>query len=231
MQQRFELPAFSTLDRLVLQVRHGVHQELYRRITASLGPAEMGRLDALLHVRDGRTDFNRIKETPRQATLTHLRQWAARLTWLESFYRLAPSSPRLPTQRCSSLPPKLQPSMSVTCVTSQSRPGAIVCSSVSSTQAQVQTRDELVEMLLKRMRHPTTAAQKHLKELQDHHRELEEQMLAVLAEVVNETLHTPEDNAAWDRESGLFYRTLGELKPCGTATRRCLPITTIIIGP
>jgi uncharacterized protein DUF4158 len=44
IQQRFELPAFSTLDRLVMHVRHGVHQDLYARITASLGTAEMARL-------------------------------------------------------------------------------------------------------------------------------------------------------------------------------------------
>jgi Domain of unknown function (DUF4158) len=39
IQQRFELPAFSTLDRLVMHVRHRVHQDLYARITASLGTA------------------------------------------------------------------------------------------------------------------------------------------------------------------------------------------------
>jgi hypothetical protein len=82
VQQRFELPAFSTLDRLVLHIRHRVHQDLYTRITASLGPADRARLDGLLQIREGRTDFNRIKDTPRQATLTHLRQWTARLTWL-----------------------------------------------------------------------------------------------------------------------------------------------------
>jgi hypothetical protein len=37
IEQRFELPAFSTLDRLVMHIRHGVHQDLYARITASLG--------------------------------------------------------------------------------------------------------------------------------------------------------------------------------------------------
>ena len=82
IQQRFELPAFSTLDRLVMHIRHGVHQDLYTRMTASLEAAERERLDALLHVRDRRTDFNRIKDTPRQATLKHLRQWTERLTWL-----------------------------------------------------------------------------------------------------------------------------------------------------
>jgi hypothetical protein len=65
MQQRFELPAFSPLDRLVRQIRHRVHQDLYTRITASLGAAERERLEALLRVRDRRTAFTRIKETCR----------------------------------------------------------------------------------------------------------------------------------------------------------------------
>jgi hypothetical protein len=64
-------------------------------------------------------------------------------------------------------------------------------------QAQVHTRDELAQMLLKRMRRTTTAAKKRLQELHDQHRELEEQMLAVLADVIDETIQTPpEANAA-----------------------------------
>jgi len=62
--------------------------------------------------------------------------------------------------------------------------------------AQVHTRDELVTMLLKRMRRTATAAKKQLQELHDQHRELEEQMLAVFANVIDETIHTPDDNAA-----------------------------------
>lgn len=45
-------------------------------------------------------------------------------------------------------------------------------------QAQVQTRDQLAEMLLKRMRRTRTLAREKLKELQEQHRELEEHMLA-----------------------------------------------------
>ena len=71
-------------------------------------------------------------------------------------------------------------------------------------QAQVQTRDQLVEMFLKRMRRTLHLAKEKLKELQDQHRELEEQMLAVFAEVIDETIHTPDDNAAWGKASGIF---------------------------
>lgn len=196
VQQRFELPAFSTLDRLVLNIRHRVHQDLYTRITALLGPAEMARLDDLLHVRDGRTDFNRIKDTPRQATLTHLRQWTARLTWLESLLPTRPFPKEIANTKVQQFAAEAAALDvgDIRDISTQSRRYSLLICFLY--QAQVQTQDELVEMLLKRMRRTTTAAHKHLKELQDQHRELEEQMLAVLAEVVNETLHTPDDNAA-----------------------------------
>ena len=70
LQQRFALPAFGTLDRLGMPVRPRLQQDLYPRIPASLGAGEMARRDARLPLRDGRTDFNRIKDTPRQATRT-----------------------------------------------------------------------------------------------------------------------------------------------------------------
>ena len=64
-------------------------------------------------------------------------------------------------------------------------------------QAQVQTRDPLVEMFLRRMRRTFTLAQERLKELQDQYRALEEHMLAVFAEVIDQTIREqPEDNAA-----------------------------------
>lgn len=47
VEQRFELPAFSTLDRLVARVRHHVHQHLYDKITGSLTPDDIGRLEGL----------------------------------------------------------------------------------------------------------------------------------------------------------------------------------------
>jgi TnpA family transposase len=197
IQQRFELPAFSTLDRLVMHIRHGVHQDLYTRMTASLEAAERARLDALLHVRDRRADFNRIKETPRQATLKHLRQWTERLTWLEA---IVPTRPFLTEivhtkiQQFAAEAATLDVGDMRDISDPSRRHSLLLC---FLYQAQVHTRDELAQMLLKRMRRTTTAAKKRLQELQDQHRELEEQMLAVLADVIDETIQTPpEANAA-----------------------------------
>lgn len=50
VEQRFELPAFSTLDRLVGRIRHQVHESLYGQITRWLTPNDIGRLEGLLSV-------------------------------------------------------------------------------------------------------------------------------------------------------------------------------------
>ena len=47
VEQRFALPALSPLDRLVARVRHHVHQHLYDKITGSLTPDDIGRLEGL----------------------------------------------------------------------------------------------------------------------------------------------------------------------------------------
>jgi hypothetical protein len=209
IQQRFELPAFSTLDRLVMHVRHGVHQDLYTRITALLGASERECLDALLHVRDGRTDFNRIKETPRQATLKHLRQWTERLTWLESILPTRPFLTEIAhtkVQQFAAEAAALDVGDMRDIQNPDRRYSLLIC---FLYHAQVQTRDELVDMLLKRMQRTTTSAKKHLKELQDQHRALEEQMLAVFADVIDETIQTPEDNAKLGRGVRRIFKDYG----------------------
>ena len=63
-------------------------------------------------------------------------------------------------------------------------------------QAQVQTRDQLGEMFLRRMRRTRTLAKEKLTDLQEQPRELEEHRLAVFADVIDETILNPEDNVA-----------------------------------
>jgi hypothetical protein len=55
VKERFELPAFSTLDRLAGRVRREVHEEIYARVTGDLTEEERGRLDGLLDVRPEET--------------------------------------------------------------------------------------------------------------------------------------------------------------------------------
>src|SRR5690606_35864783 len=61
-----DLPAFSTLDRLVNHLRTQVHTRMYEQVTARLTPDIAMVLDELLKVPKGAatTPFNRLKQTP-----------------------------------------------------------------------------------------------------------------------------------------------------------------------
>jgi len=196
VKQRCELPAFSTLDRLVSKVRHQVHQHLYAQITQALVPADIGRLEALLGVQNGRTAFSRIKVTPRGASLQHIRQWSDRLAWLESILTTRPHVSSIAKTKVQQFAAEAIALDIIDMRRIQIVPrrwALLVC---LLHQAQVQTRDQLVEMFLRRMRHTVSLAQEKLTDLQKQHRELEEHMLAVFAEVINHAIHTPEDNAS-----------------------------------
>ena len=190
IQQRCELPAFSTLDRLIGHLRARVHQTLYTQITDALPLPHQVRLDTLLQVHDGLSEFTRMKAPPRQATLAHLRQWLDRLTWLESILAAQPSLAGIAHTKIRQFAAEAA-ALDVgdmRDIQSPRRWSLLLC---FLAQSQVQTRDQLVEMFLKRMQRMTTAAHEHLHELQEQHRELEEQMMA--AEVLDEAVQTPED--------------------------------------
>jgi len=175
---------------------------------------DQARLDALLQVQDGPSEFTRMQAPPRQATLAHLRQWLDRLPWLESILTphgfltgIAHTKVRQFAVEAAALdvgdmrdihPPR--------------RWSLLLC---FLAQTPVQTRDQLVEMFRKRMQRMTTAAHAHLRELQDQHRELEAQLMAVFAEVLDEALQTPEDDPAWGQGVRHILATHG-----GAATLR-----------
>lgn len=194
IEQRFELPAFSTLDRLAGRVRHRVHEQLYNQITQGLSPDDIGRLEGLLSVDDARSAFSRMKAPPRGSSLQYIRQWSQRLDWLESMMETGQCVAAVANTKVQQFAAEARAYDVKDMRRIQNVPrrqALLVC---LLHQAQVQTRDELVEMLLRRMRRTRTLAREKLKELQDKHRELEEHMLAIFAEVIDETLLNPDDN-------------------------------------
>ena len=79
-----DLPAFSTLDRLVNSVRAKVHARIYDRVGQRLTADHKSMLDGLLvkPPNSVTTPFNRIKQTPGPATPKTIRLWIERLEWL-----------------------------------------------------------------------------------------------------------------------------------------------------
>jgi uncharacterized protein DUF4158 len=79
-----DLPAFSTLDRLVNRLRIEVHERIYIRVVVRMTAEQMAVLDVLLIklTNSTTTPFNRLKQTPGPATPATIRLWVDRLDWL-----------------------------------------------------------------------------------------------------------------------------------------------------
>ena len=83
---RFELPAFSGLDRVVERVQAVLHRRLFRNVFARLSPAQKTALDELLVIGldQRQTPLQAIKRRPRRASRQNLDENVEHLEWLES---------------------------------------------------------------------------------------------------------------------------------------------------
>ena len=76
VKERYELPAFSTIDRLVGHIRSMVNNRLFLRMSTGLSQIEQVYLDQLLNsnIFDSTAILNLLKSPPKSATLNGVRQ-------------------------------------------------------------------------------------------------------------------------------------------------------------
>lgn len=191
-----ELPAFSALDRLIGHLRHQVHATLYQSITADLDPEQAARLDALLDVPPGENMcvVARLKESPGPATLKHIRRWTERLARLDAIIDPKPFLAGVAQTKIRQFAAEAA-QLQVGDLRDLAQPGKrhtlILC---LLFQAQASTRDELVEMFLRRMRQTHHAAQEQLRLLQEQHQAMEESLIGVLDQVLHQAKDAGSDD-------------------------------------
>ena len=81
VRQRYELPAFRSLDDLAQQVRTHDNAALFARVLTRLSPDQHQSLDSRVAL-NASDDWARLKQTSKSATLTHLADLHERLDWL-----------------------------------------------------------------------------------------------------------------------------------------------------
>jgi len=183
-----ELPAFSALDRVVGHLRQEVHATLYQSITADLTRKQSTALDALLEVPPGEnvSPFARFKESPGPATLHHIRQWTERLAELDAIIDPKPFLEGVAHTKIRQFAAEAS-RMQIGDLRDLTQPGKrhtlLLC---FLFQAQAGTRDELVEMFLRRMRKNRRAAKEKLRVLQEKHQSMEESLIGVLGQLLNQ---------------------------------------------
>jgi hypothetical protein len=86
IHQRYELPGFNTLERLVRRVRNLANQKLFSLVLSRLNQEYIQRLDNLLdsHPLQRRSPYNDLKQLPKRPTRNHLNDLLTHLIWLNS---------------------------------------------------------------------------------------------------------------------------------------------------
>lgn len=191
---RFELPAYSTLDRYVNHIRFQIEERLFNRATARLSSAEIEVLDGLLKrpPSETRYPFTRLKSLPATATLQQMYAWEKQLIWLEDIID--------PQRHLTALRPtkiaqfatqayQMEAGDMLDITTSSRRLTLLLCL-VDRMQRRV--RDQLGIMILRRIALMHRYGKKQLQLLRERHQTLLDQMVNTLDEIVT-SAHEPDD--------------------------------------
>jgi hypothetical protein len=188
-------PAYSTLDRLIGTLRQELHEELFAGIDAALSDMQRQVLDALLDHPEGEhlNAFSRLKEAPGPPTLKHLRQWTDRLAELDAILDPRPLLADISHTKIRQFAAEAK-ALETGDLREVCRPGRrhtlLLC---LLHQTQTETRDQLVEMFIRRMRRTRNRAVERLHAMHDNQRRIEEVLLGVFGQVLQQADATGDD--------------------------------------
>lgn len=183
----YELPAFDTLERIVRRARHWMNTSFYGRVLDSLNKEAQSDLEKILLADPLKrvSLFNRLKEPPQNATLTHLREWQKHLEWLESLGPvekwLAEAELPLVKQQQFALQAKTTSVGDLKACLPAKRYSLLIC---LIQHSRVSCRDNLVEMFLRRMGAMHKSAKVELELMREAQRGLSENLITAFSEVL-----------------------------------------------
>lgn len=196
----YELPAFSTLDRIVRRVRNLVNSGYYSRVLGKISQSEQEQLAALLEVTlPKRTSpFNQLKESAKSASLTNFKDLLAHLEWLESLGKVEEWLKELPLTKLKYFAAQAKglDASDLGDTSPAKRYTLLVC---LIHEARVTTRDNLTEMFIRRMGVMHKKGQQELELLRERQRGLNETLIAMLTEVLELAENSESANALKQR--------------------------------
>jgi hypothetical protein len=205
IHQRYELPGFNTLDRLVRRVRNLVNQKLFSLVLSQLHQEYIQRLDNLLdsHPVQRRSPYNDLKQLPKRPTRNHLNDLLTHLIWLDSLGEVKPYLDSLTSAKIQhfAAEAKALDAAELKEIGQNKRITLLLCLIYS---AQVQARDNLVSMFLKRMRTIHNKSKEELERLRQKHLETTEKLVGVLTNVLQVFVDEPTDTQVIAQVQNIF---------------------------
>lgn len=210
LQERYELPAFKTLDRLIGHIRAMVKNRLFQRVSGVLEITEILYLDQLL-VRDSEESIatlNLLKSRPRSATLGGMKQLLAKFDSLMTFGNakrllstIAPTKVRYFAAQARALDICEFRDLNI-----PKRRTLLLCLLYS---AQVKTRDNLVEIFLKPILKIQNNAKQRLQEPREKHLAQTSELLNTFSQVLNASKQTQDKKALGSKVQSILDESGG----------------------
>lgn len=205
VKERYELPAFSTLERLVGHLKFRVNQRLYLQITAKLSQSEILMLEQLLspEAEANTLTLNLLKSLPKKANLAQIKALQNKFNQLMNFgdtKRLLADVSTTKIKAWAAIA-KASDLGELRDTNLAKRQVLLIC---LLYQAQVKTRDHLVEMFLKRIKKIDNQAKQRLVELRDKHLAQTESLLGIFTEVLQVSTEVVDERNLGQQLQSLF---------------------------
>lgn len=152
IKERYELPAFSTLDRIVGKIRSLVNRRIFQTILRRLSPAQILTLDRLLlpDEKAYRTPYNSLKQLPKKATLKHLQELLNHLEWLMGLGDFGEVLANVPAVKIKHFYAEAK-ALDAREIKDFAEPKRYALLTCTVHRASIKARDALAEMFIKRM--------------------------------------------------------------------------------
>lgn len=185
IKERFELPAFSTLDRMIRRVRLFVNQGLWNKVMKRLSSNEIKQLDNLLipDPKTFRTPYNSLKQLPKKPTLNHLQELLAHLEWLAGLSSFEFALKNIPPLKIKHFAgeAKVLDAGELTDFKEPKRSALLVC---LIRRAHIKTRDAIAQMFIRRIARMHQNGKDALQKIQVKHLEKGEKLVTIFSSVL-----------------------------------------------
>jgi TnpA family transposase len=195
-RERFELPAFSTLDRLCRRIRTTVNTRVFAAIDAQLSDADKAQLDALLDVRaGGKSLLFQLKKRARKDSASNLRALLDHVDFLDGLVGLDGVLDDVPhvKRRHFAAEAAAMDASELRDYAPVKRRALLAC---LLAHARATTRDEIADMFIRRMAKIHHAAKDALEAVRLAFRERTDAMVATIADVIRLLAQHPGDEDA-----------------------------------
>jgi len=195
IKQRYELPGFNTLNRLVRRVRHLVNQKLFKLLQERLSNDYQQRLLDLLdnHPVEYRSLYNNLKQLPKRPTRNHLNDLIVHLVWLDSLGDIKPLLVDITITKIQHFAAEARV-LDASEIKEFNLPKRITLLLCLIYSAQVTARDNLVEMFLKKIKLIHNNAKRELELIQQKYQETVDKVVGVFINVLQIFIAKPAEN-------------------------------------